>query len=243
MRILSKLPLALAALTSLSLCGVARAAPCEQRSPTVFVIKGETNQALADCVAATLKSTTTEVMVDSQGGPAGVAIDIAERLAALPDLTLKVTGQCLSSCANYFLPVARRLVTDSHALIAVHGGIDPAQVATAPAANVAALRATAEKQRDFARRHRIPPGWLLYRTAEAPTRVDGLDGNYRWPHEPRSRLFLVEAPMLRSCLPWLDIGDYQARLEAKRLTPAGVARLKRNGVVATGSVVCNGATW
>ena len=243
MRCFSKLLLALTALASLSLGSLARAAPCEQRTPTVFVIKGETNQALADCVAATLKSTTTEVIVDSQGGPAGVAIDIAERLAALPNLTLNVTGQCASSCSNYFLPIARRLVVGPRALILVHGGIDPAQVASASADEAPALQAIAEKQRAFALRHGIPPGWLLYRTAEAPTRVDGLDGAYRWPNEPRFRLHLVEAPMLRSCLPWLDIGDYQARLEAERLTPTGIARLKRDGLIATGSIVCNTAAW
>lgn len=243
MRSFSTFLLALTALASLSLGGLAKAAPCEQRTATVFVIKGETNQALADCVATTLKSTTTEVMVDSQGGPVGVAIDIAERLAALPDLTLNVTGQCVSSCANYFLPVARRLVTGPRAMILVHGGVDPAQVASAPATKTADLRAIAEKQRAFALRHHIPPGWLLYRRAEAPRRVDGLDGAYRWPQEPRYRLFLVEAPMLRTCLPRLDIGDYQARLEIEQLTPTGIARLKRNGVIATGSIVCNNTAW
>ena len=243
MRRFSMLLLALTALASLSLSGFAHAAPCEQRTPTVFVIKGETNQALADCVAATLKSTTTEVIVDSQGGPAGVAIDIAERLAALPNLTLTVKGRCASSCANYFLPVARRLVIEPGALILLHGGIDPAQVASAAAAEAATLQAIAEKQRAFALHHDIPPGWLLYRTAEAPKRVDGLDGAYRWPNEPRYRLSLVEAPMLRACLPQLDIGDYQARLEVEQLTPKRIAWLKRHGLIATGSIVCNKAAW
>ncbi|MCL6642992.1 MAG: hypothetical protein K6T71_06700 [Candidatus Bipolaricaulota bacterium] len=235
--------MALTAPAFLSLGGLANAAPCEQRAPTVFVIKGETNQALADCIASTLEPTTTEVVVDSHGGPAGVAIEIAERLAALPDLTLNVTGQCASSCANYFLPLARRLVVGPRALIMVHGGIDPAQVASASAEQAPALQAIAEKQRAFAVRHGVPPGWLLYRTAEAPRRVDGLDGAYRWPNAPRFKLYLVEAPMLRSCLPWLDIGNYQARLEAERLTPTEIARLKRNGVIATGSIVCNTAAW
>lgn len=241
MRGVSRFLLALAAPLLFAPLGGAWAATCEQRSATVFVIKGEIDQALADCVAAALQPTTTEVMIDSQGGAAGAAMDIADRLAGLPDLTLNITGECNSSCANYLLPVARRLKVAPDALIALHGGVDPAQVAKAPEADAAALQATAEKQRDFARRHKIPPGWLLYRTAEAPTRVDGLDGRYRWPLAPDTRLFLVEAPLLTSCLPWLDIGDYQAHLEAAWLTPKGAARLKRQRVIPTGSVVCNAA--
>ena len=233
---------ALVALVLLSLGGVARAAPCEQRSPTVFALNGETNLAMAACVTAKLRPTTTELVVDSPGGPSGVAMDIADRLARLGDLTIRVDGQCASSCANYFLPLGRRLLVGRQAIIMVHGGMDPAQVSKVAPSERASIQALADKQRAFALRHRIPPGWLLYRTAAAPTRVDGLDGAYCWRSTPDAELYLVEAPMLRSCLPGLDVTAYEAWLNSQ-LTPERVARLKQNRIVATGTIVCNGQKW
>ena len=49
----------------------------------MFALSGETNPAMADCVTAKLRPTTTELVVDSPGGPSGVAMDIAERLSSL----------------------------------------------------------------------------------------------------------------------------------------------------------------
>ncbi|WP_227878859.1 ATP-dependent Clp protease proteolytic subunit [Caulobacter segnis] len=234
--------MALAALILSGAMSLAQAGTCEQRSPTVFVIMGEIDTALADCVTAKHAPTTRELIIDSPGGKVGPAMDIADRLSTSTDLTIRITGQCVSSCANYILPMARRMIAAPNAIIALHGGVDPAQVAKAPPAKAEALRSLSDKQRRFATRHGVPPGWLLYRTAEAPARTDGLDGRYRWP-PANATLYLVEAPMLKSCLPWLDIGDYQAELEANRLLAKGIERLKRDGLVATGSIVCNGATW
>ncbi|PIB93698.1 hypothetical protein [Caulobacter sp. FWC2] len=233
---------ALAALALLSLGGLARAAPCEQRSPTVFVLSGETTQVMADCVAAKLQPTTTELVVDSPGGPSGAAMDIAERLSGLRDLTIRVDGECTSSCANYFLPLGRRLLVGRQAIIMVHGGMDPAQVAKVAPSEKAAIRALADKQLAFALKHKIPPGWLLYRTAAAPTRVDGLDGAYRWRTKPEAELYLVEAPMLRSCLPGLDVTAYETWLNGQ-LSPERIARLKNSRIAATGTVFCNGQGW
>jgi hypothetical protein len=229
----------LSALAFLALGGVANAGTCEQRSPTVFAISGETDQAMADCVAAKLKPTTTELVIDSPGGPSGVAMDIAERLSGLRDLTIRVDGECVSSCANYFLPLGRRLLVGRQAIIMVHGGMDPAQVAKVAPNQKAAIQALADKQLAFARRHEIPPGWLLYRTAQAPTRVDGLDGAYRWQTTPEAQLYLVEALMLRACLPGLDVTAYETWLKGQ-LTPDRIARLKKSRVAATGTVACNG---
>jgi hypothetical protein len=237
-----RLLLALAALVLSGLGSLAHAGSCEQRSPTVFVIKGAIDPALADCVDAKLRPTTTELVIDSHGGDVNAAIDIAERLSSLKALTLRVDGQCSSSCVNYILPMARRLLVGSQAILESHGSIDAAHVARAPPERKAAMKALADKQKAFARAHRIPPGWLFYHTAEAPTRVDGLDGAFRWRSEGPARFYLIEAPLLRSCLPWLDVDAYEAWLKGQ-MTPERVARLKKHGVVATGSVVCNGQRW
>lgn len=232
---------ALAALALLSLGATARAAACEQRSPTVFLIRGATDRAMADCVAARLRPTTTELVVDSQGGPVDAALDIAEKLSTLRDLTIRIDGQCSSSCANYVLPLGRRLAVGRQAIIMLHGGFDGAFVAKATPDERAAVQALAERQTAFARARQIPPGWLLYRTAEAPRRIDGLDGAFRWP-DPDPLYYLAEAPLLRSCLPWLDVDAYDAWLKTQ-MTPDRMARLKKNRIQATGTIVCNGQRW
>lgn len=229
-------------LALLALGGAAQAGTCEQRSPTVFALKGETDRAMADCVAAKLKPTTTELVVDSKGGNVDTTLLIAERLSTLNNLTIRVDGLCASSCANFFLPMGRKLVVGEIAVIQLHGGIDSALVAKSPPKDKAHLRASAERQLAFARAHRIPPGWLFYRTAEAPTRTDGLDGAFRWQVGAEDRYFIVETPLLRSCLPWLDVTAYDAWLRTQ-LTPERLARFKKNGWLPTGSVVCNGQGW
>lgn len=239
---LSKLLPALAALALLALGGVAHAGTCEQRSPTVFVLKGSTDQAMADCVAATLKPTTTELVVDSEGGNVNTAMDIAERLSALDNLTIRIDGQCSSSCGNYVLPMGRKLLVGKLAIIDLHGGVDAGVINKAAPQDRARLQATAERQVAFARKHGIPPGWLFYHTAAAPLRVDALDGAFRWKLGPDDRFYLPETPMLRSCLPRLDVSAYDAWLKSQ-LTAERLARLKKNGVVPTGTIICNDQGW
>src|SRR5690606_3703784 len=97
---------------------------CEQASAATFVLEGPVNAAMADCVRARLAPTTTELVVDSGGGDIKQALDIAELLEPLT-LTVRVRGRCYSSCANYFLPLARRLIIEPGAAIVLHGGADP----------------------------------------------------------------------------------------------------------------------
>lgn len=239
MHALRTLVLALALLT---LGGVAHAGTCEQRSPAVFVLRGATDQAMADCVAAKLKPTTTELVVDSEGGNVNTAMDIAEQLSALNDLTIRIDGQCSSSCGNYFLPMGRTLLVGKLAIINLHGGIDAGVILKAAPQDRPRLQATAARQIAFARKHGIPPGWLFYHTAAAPTRVDALDGAFRWKLSPDDKYYLAETPMLRSCLPGLDVSAYDAWLKTQ-MTVDRLARLKKNGVVPTGTIVCNGQGW
>lgn len=233
---------ALAALVLLSLVSAAQAGTCEQRSPTVFVLKGATDQAMADCVAAKLTSTTTELVVDSEGGNVERAMEIAERLSTLDNLTIRIDGECNSSCGNYLLPMGRKLTVGKSTIIGLHGGIDAGVIGKAAPQDRARLQAIAERQIAFARKHGIPPGWLFYHTAASPTRVDGLDGAFRWKPSPDDKLYLVETPMLRSCLPWLDVTAYDAWLKTQ-MTPMRLAWAKANKLLPTGTIVCNGQGW
>ena len=213
---------------------------CEQASATTFVLEGPVNQAMTDCVRARLAPTTTELVVNSGGGDIRQALDIAELLEPLR-LTVRVRERCYSSCANYFLPLAQRLIVEPGAAIVLHGGADPqflrnemearerrvreimrearvdrAEAETRYAAIVDGIRALIERQRAFAARHNVGLGWFLYR--EEGDRDVG-----RWlsgergpkPHLFGWRLMLVEEPMIRSCLPDVEIEPFQRRLEAE----------------------------
>jgi hypothetical protein len=222
----------------------ARAADCRQQSPEIFVLTGEINRAMADCVAERFQPTTREVIVNSRGGSVEAALDIAERFEG-KRLTLRVRRECNSSCANYFVPLAARLVIERGAVIGLHGSIDPMLIAGARerGETVAAVNAsrTAQRQMAFARRNNIHPGWLLYRLAGA-TSTEGLDGAWGG-QRAETRMFLVEERMARSCLPNVEIVPYQADLDATVLRPDRLERLHRRGIARSAGVVCNGMTW
>ncbi|MCS6625553.1 hypothetical protein N0B44_21815 [Roseibacterium beibuensis] len=243
----------------LAVLGAAQVAPqedptrCEQISATTFVLEGPVNAAMAECVRDRLAPTTTELVVDSGGGDIKQALDIAELLEPLT-LTIRVRERCYSSCANYFLPLAERLIVEPGAAIVLHGGADPqflqgeverrdqrirdimrdagverAEAETRYEANFEGMRALIERQRAFAERHRVGMGWFLYR--EAGDRDVG-----RWlagergpkPHLFGWRLMLVEEPMIRSCLPEVQIEPFQQRLEAEFIDdPERYGRFRR----------------
>lgn len=214
--------------------------PCAQLDPATFVLEGPVNQAMADCVRETLEPTTTVLIVDSGGGDISTALDIAERLEGL-SLTVRVRDRCYSSCANYFLPLARRLVVEPGATIVLHGGADPLLLgdvvderrkrvrdirrdhpdlsreqaeARADAAE-GRIRELIERQRRFAERHNVGPGWFLYREADDEDVGRWLSGRRGpLPHPFGWRLLLAEEPMVRSCLPDVEVEPFQAALQA-----------------------------
>lgn len=214
---------------------------CEQVNATTFILAGPVNEAMADCVRVHLAPTTTELVVDSGGGDLSYALDIVELLEPLT-LTVRIRERCYSSCANYFLPLARRLVVEPGGAIVLHGGADPkflqegmleqrdrrvreimrdagvsrAEAEARFAASVDGVRTLMDRQRAFADRHNVGMGWFLYR--EEDDRDVG-----RWltgrrgpkPHPFGWSYMLVEEPMLRSCLPDVEIEPFQQRLEAE----------------------------
>lgn len=214
---------------------------CDQVSATTFVLEGPVNEAMAECVRSNLATSTTELVVDSGGGDIKQALDIAELLEPLT-LTVRVRERCYSSCANYFLPLARRLIIEPGAAIVLHGGADPqflqgqmlerrerrirdimsdagvdrAEAETRYEANLEGLRTLIARQRAFAARQNVGIGWFLYR--EEGDRDVG-----RWltgergskPHLFGWRYLLVEEPMLRSCLRDVEVEPFQQRLEAE----------------------------
>lgn len=213
-------------------------APCTQVNAATFLLEGSINEAMTACVRDKLTPTTTDLIVDSGGGQVAAALDIAELLEPLR-LTVYVRDRCYSSCANYFLPIADRLIVAPGAVIVLHGGIDPqfrnegrreqvredrkqntdlgpAEIeAMADAADAKVLRLI-ERQRDFAERHGVGLGWFLYRNEGDDDVGPWLSGE----HGPKPSLFgwrllLAEEPMIRSCLPRVEIEPFQRRLETE----------------------------
>ena len=238
-----------------SLLGLASAAGdeparCQQVDAATFILQGPVDEAMADCVRATLAPTTTVLVVDSGGGDLRQALDIAELLEPL-SLTVRVRERCYSSCANYFLPLAERLVVAPGAAIVVHGGADPkflheemterreprireimrdtsvdrVEAEARFEASVEGIRALIRRQAAFAGRHNVGQGWFLYR--EFGDRDVG-----RWltgergpqPHPFGWRLMLVEEPMLRSCLPEVAVEPFSSGSRPSSSTIASAGR-------------------
>jgi hypothetical protein len=216
---------------------------CRQETPEVFVLEGAITPALATCVAGTLQASTREVVVNSMGGDVASALDIAGQFEGRR-LTMRVRGECNSSCANYFLPLAGRIVVEPGGLIILHGSVDPWTVERTirrqrtdsdDGARFDGLRTLAARQADFAARNRIPPGWLLYRGADSDGRdIAGLSDDLR----PRGRHLLVEEPMLRSCLSAADIQPYQDDLRRRWLRSYRRIGLHLSGIEPSGAAVC-----
>ena len=228
---------------------------CEQRTAEVFVIRGEIDAELARCVRETLADTTRELALDSEGGDVEAALDIADLLAGR-DLTMRVEGECNSSCANYFLPLARRVSISPNAMVLLHGSVDrwtierwrnrrsevlATQIASgrtpeaAKAAFASSLRhadATAARQDAFAARHGVRPGWLLYREPGSGV-VPGLT-----TQPPPGRAILVEEPMMRSCLPNVEIDAYQDALERRWLRSLRRLGLRWASIIPSGPATC-----
>lgn len=169
---------------------------------------------------------------------------------------MRVEGECNSSCANYFLPLASRIALAPDAIVLLHGSIDPwtidrwrsrrsdfiAQRARHGHDEAAAtetfdeLLATAQglkaRQDEFARRNNVPPGWLLYREP-CSGRVPGL-ANQPAP----GRAVLVEEPMIRSCLTEAEIVPFQQSLNRAWLrSPRRLGLLWRR-IVPSGEARC-----
>lgn len=176
------------------------------------------------------------VRVRSPGGNVVTAMQIAERLHSM-NAELVIDGYCESSCANYFLPVARRIVVEPGARIVLHGSIDEHMLAKSGQSG------PFEQQRAFAERFHVPLGWLLYRTeAEFQAGSNGrhVSGTVDTPPgDDRVAYIVVEERLLRSCYPRLDI-EFRSETYTERMRRDAPFRnrLARDGFYPSGSLEC-----
>lgn len=214
---------------------------CRQVTPETFVLSGPIDPAMTACVESRFAPTTTELVLTSRGGSADQAMQIAERFERRR-LTMTVKEECNSSCANYFLPLAGRLIVEPGAVIVIHGGIDPSLISrTQAAANGmveggADLKAIAERQNAFMTRNRINPGWLLYREAGS-TAVERLDGAWA-DFDAHTKAWLVEETMAKSCL-LNTVVEYRTDRRGEWLNEGRRRALRRQNIARSNTVVCN----
>lgn len=178
--------------------------------------------------------------VDSVGGNVEAALDAAEVLARWRPHII-VTGQCSSSCANYWLPLAGRITLEPRAAVILHGSIDQGFVDQAPPDRRAALQATAERQAAFAEIHGVPPGWLMTRTRgdyEAGRGSAHLIGapTGNGPLAGRIKYLLVEETLMRSCLSGPQIDPFEDTAPQRART-----RLLNRVVIAWQGVALSGS--
>jgi len=218
---------------------IGEAPPCVM-ADRVLHLTGPTDPAMLACVEALGEMHADTVMLSSSGGRVDTAIQIAERLKPLRAEMVVVDG-CHSSCANYFLPVARRIRLEPGALILLHGSIDAMFVSKHPGAEN-----LAEQQASFATANAIHPGWLLYRTPEegarkaASSHLAGQQETWRAEFgDANIRYVAVEERLLRSCLPHVDLAPFNDTFTQRARADLDLRRrMARQQAFPSGTLVC-----
>jgi len=185
--------------------GLAYAGPCKIKSETTLYLKGDTDAKMLDCVQKLDLSEIDRIELKSIGGSVRHALQIGDLIAPLK-AHMHVKDYCNSSCANYFLPVARSVTIEPKAELLLHGSMDPG---IARKAGTARVWESVDAQEAYARTHRIHRGWLMYRNDYrngGGTKLDYFDGQYGWPDdETNIQAFQVEPKLFKSCFPDIPV--------------------------------------
>jgi len=209
---------------------------CEQIDSKTIKLSGPIDDAMRDCAISLLTLDVDTVRVTTQGGEVFAGRAIGYKIGERPR-HLIVDKICLSSCGNYFVPAAARVTLLRRSIIGLHGTPDSHMLSNADMENHMAsmveeghatskslsrilqrksdirARQLAEETR-FAERFNVPKGWRHYR--EAGDESDGWRRHFTAGSDADvtpDKFMIVEGPMLESCLPHVEIEDYQAKLQ------------------------------
>lgn len=243
------LSLALAAAASFSgraalaeRAGAALQTPCDASAAGDLTLRGPTDAAMLACVQRHASPAIRRVIVNSGGGDVNSALSIAELLAPLR-AEIVVRRECHSSCANYLLPVARRITLEPDSWILLHGSIDAHALTQMLASG--GDRALYDRQMAFAERFDIPLGWLLFRTDEefragSPGRhVTGKIQTWSSAGDANIAYTVAEEAFLHSCLPRVEITPFAAtRSQRLYADPRFRARWARRNTYPSGTLAC-----
>ncbi|MFN3314151.1 MAG: hypothetical protein ACK46Q_11885 [Hyphomonas sp.] len=95
---------------------------CSYPGGQIHYVGGTTLQ-LVNCLIEA-PAGAQRLVISSTGGEVNQAIFAAYVLKSMA-LDVEVVGWCVSSCANYIAPAARRLYLDQHSIMYVHGAPQP----------------------------------------------------------------------------------------------------------------------
>jgi hypothetical protein len=155
---------------------------CTYGAPGYVTYSGPTGTELGACLDGAQTSEIRELKISSHGGDALQTLQAIERYLGKIDLVI-VTQWCNSSCANYVIPSARRLIVLPNSYVIVHGSLDPdaamndfkaqqselaSKYPKVPASawdktfkkTISDIRAELPVQADFERRRLSCPAWL-----------------------------------------------------------------------------------
>ena len=224
---------------------------CEVSAEGDLTLRGSTNAAMLACVQRHTPLSARRVILNSQGGDVASALSIAELLQPL-QADMIVRRNCHSSCANYFLPVARRIVVEPGASVILHGSIDGHMMARMEALAAEKgvtfdFRALHDRQMAFAARNDISLGWLSYRT-DVEFRA-GSDGRHltgaaeTWkaedPREANIAYIVVEEAMMRNCLGNVEIAAFEDTRVQRAYTDRRLrTRWARQDTYPSGTLAC-----
>ena len=209
---------------------------CSLIDNTSVKLSGIINKDMKLCAADLITPQIKTVLVNSIGGDVEYGRDIGYLIGDFPR-TLIVEKYCLSSCGNYFVPAAQSLELKPGAVIGLHGTPDPYMLSSneleahlteltqagSQSANSAKRvldRKIAQRQHHlaeeekFAERFSVPLGWRHYRDAGETKEAwrqhfsDGSDNGITVRD-----FMIVEQTMIASCLPHIEIKNYQDILE------------------------------
>ncbi len=208
---------------------------CEKLNHNTLQLIGDTDKHMLECVRNTLSEDITHIRVNSGGGSARDGRAIAYLLAQNNPI-LQIDHYCLSSCGNYFVPVAKSVRLGRRAIIGLHGTPDPLMLdlsdleahinhleETGSPSVVGARRSLEmrkaesaiilEAESRFAADFDVPLGWRHYREVGDPSDgwrrhfVTGSDENVH-----QHGFMLVEEAMINSCLPNVETQEFQSTL-------------------------------
>ena len=206
------------------------------------MIQGKIDKALQACIEALNLNEVTTVIVNSGGGDVDVAMSVGDLLAPLkPHFIIK--KHCHSSCANYWLPLARKITFKKKSRILLHGGFDPAILKIYEekgTTDVGLLQRLVSKQESYTERHAVPLGWLLYRTDHSLENrfAPYLTGEpSKLNNDIAIKSYMVTSPMLRSCLPEIEVIGFEKSYAATR-SEKKLKKLAKNAIATTGSWEC-----
>ena len=151
-----------------SLGGIPSACEFDAASGTLSV-SGEIEDEFGACIAQHAPVVDT-LVVHTGGGDVEIAMDAADALEAGGGYDLVVDGLCASSCANYLLPAARRVVVREGGAVMLHGSLDQglkdSMLPDDPTpAQLSSVQEIMDRQEVFRAQHDIHPGWWLRRKA------------------------------------------------------------------------------